>query len=265
MSKELAKKAKNEIISSGYSTESTGFEDMDRSELSIPYLVLLQAMSPQVQPGVDRVDGAEAGFLMNTLTQEVTPGNVGVHVVPLLREHMFVEYAPREAGGGVVSRRLPSDPMVRKLRSEQGRFGKLKTPTGNELTETFYLYCGVLENPEDDFFSGLVLISFTSTKIKAYQNIMTRLRSSSIVLEDGSRVSPPLWANRLHITTMQQKNNHGTFFNFKIAPSEGTIANSLIAPDSPLIGEAESFIAQISEGRSESNETAPEDSDDAPY
>ena len=265
MSKDLAKEEKNEIALSGYKTDNTGFEDMDRSELAIPYVILLQAMSPQVQPGVDRVEGAEAGYLMNTLTQEATPGNVGIHIVPLMREHMFVEYAPREAGGGVVSRRLPSDPLVRQLRSEQGRFGKLKSPTGNEITETFYLYCGVLENTDDEFFSGIVLVSFTSTKIKAYQNIMTRLRSNSIVLEDGSRVSPPLWANRLHLTTVQQKNNHGTFFNFKILPSEGTLRDSIISPDSPLLVEAESFISQISDGKAAAESAPSDDSDDSPY
>jgi len=238
----------NALTVGSYGTNAqAGFDDMDRAELAIPYIVLLQALSPQVN-GEDAIDGAKAGCLFNTLTEEVIPGPVGLHCVPLVRQHVFVEYAAREAGGGLVARRQPGDNLVRQLRAEQGRFGKLKTPAGNELVETFYLYVGLLEDPQDTVFSGLALISFTSTKIKKYQNIITRLRSNRIVLADGSTESPPLFANRIHITTVQEKNNHGTFANFKIQPSFGTLSDSLVAADSPLIAQAERFIADLSDG-----------------
>ena len=225
-------------VSGGYGNAGAGFDNMDRSELSIPYLNLLQPMSPQLQ----ELEDAKAGEILNTLTEETTKNLL---IVPIHREHHFVEYAPRSAGGGVIARRSANDPAVQQLRAEQGRFGKLTTREGNELIETFYLYVGILDEPEDQFFSGMAIIPFTSTKIKVYQKMMTRLRSSRVEVEPGVFETPPLYANLLLLGTAQEKNKHGTFFNYKITPALGDVRSSLIAPDSPLIEEAEKLVKSV--------------------
>ena len=46
---------------------NVGFEDLTQQDVAIPFFVLLQKMSPQL----DSVEGAKAGQVFNTVTEEV--------------------------------------------------------------------------------------------------------------------------------------------------------------------------------------------------
>ena len=61
----------------------TGLEEMTSDDLAIPFIRVLQAMSPQVNKRApEYVDGAEVGMLFNTVTNSVYDGEKGVEIVP---------------------------------------------------------------------------------------------------------------------------------------------------------------------------------------
>ena len=223
----------------------SGWEGTSNEDFAIPWLAILQAGSPKVKKkGAEYIDGAEEGMLYNTATGEIFNGDDGVQVVPCFTEHVFIEWKNKKTdGGGFVGvHQLDSD-VVATARAASTEFGKFHVPVegGNphDLVETFVVYAVLLDAAGD--IVGPCMISCSSTKIKAYKSIMTPLRQV--------KGRPPLFAFRLKITTVPEKNAHGEFYNFKIVPASGSAAESLIDPTSELFTVAKAFKEQVASGK----------------
>ena len=75
-----------------------GLEDTTADDYAIPFLRILQPLSPQV---VDKtVEGAEAGDIIETATDELY---TEVDLIPCVYQRRFVQWKPRERGGGFVA------------------------------------------------------------------------------------------------------------------------------------------------------------------
>ena len=78
-----------------------GRESMSITDMALPYLLILQSLSPQVKKSSpQRVDGAEEGDIFNTVTQELFASEDGINVIPCAFQKAWVEWAPRDSGGG---------------------------------------------------------------------------------------------------------------------------------------------------------------------
>lgn len=227
-----------------YGKDATaGYEDTTAADYAIPFLSVLQTNSPQVEKGDERIKGAEAGHLFNTVSQELIDGAAGVIFVPCMTAHTFVEWKPRDQGGGYVGVHEINSDLVKACQAESTEFGKLTTDEGTQLVETFMLY-GLLLRDFNALEFEMTMISFSSTKIKKYRQIMYRMRMTPGV---------PLFANRLRITTVPEKNNKGSFWNFKIEPAAESMKASLLPPMvgddvNPLLLAAKMFRDQVKAG-----------------
>jgi hypothetical protein len=201
-----------------------GFEGTTHEDYAMPFLNLLQALSPEVgAEGEDaQVEGAKPGMLINSVTKELYDGKEGVVFVPVTTTHNYVEWRPRESGGGIVGRHEIGSELVEACKKSAEKFGSYKTDEGNDLIETFCMIGYTLESEDATEPKDIVVVPFTSTKIKVYKRIMQMLRTY--------KGRPPLFANRLRITSVAEKNNHGAFFNFDIKPVQGGVGPSLIPP-----------------------------------
>lgn len=239
----VAKPAKGGALASfDYGEDSgAGFEGQDASHLSIPFLALLQSNSPQVTAEDSTL---KAGMLYNTVTEEAFKGSEGVEFIPACVDHVFVEWVPRSKGGGggagfvgvhQVDSEIVMAAKARPRLADQKR-SVLLTEDGNELVETFYMY-GVLVD-SDGNQAGLAVLSFTSTKIKVYRNYSTKI-SLFNWKKAGMPARPPLFANRVRVTTVKQSNTQGDFYNLVLTPAvDGDVAKSMLPPDSPLLAAA---------------------------
>src|SRR5690606_39209842 len=116
-------------------------------------------LSPQVdEDGPAYVQGAKKGMIINSVTEELYPGDPGVLFLPVHREHRFVEWVPRDQGGGFVASHEPTDPMIIEAR-KGGGFGKLESPEGNDIVETFYVFGLVVD---EDGLGIPAVVSFSS-------------------------------------------------------------------------------------------------------
>ena len=79
---------------------SDGLDNLSAADFAIPYLVILQKMSPQLD-----THDVKAGQIWNTVTEK---GVDSIHVVPCAYTRNFVEWVPREQGGGLVAARSAS-------------------------------------------------------------------------------------------------------------------------------------------------------------
>lgn len=243
----VAQTKKHEVAVPSYGEfEGTGYEGTSQDDYAIPYLNVLQGLSPEVgAEGEDsKVEGAAAGMMINSVTKQLIQRDPGLVFVPVTTEHAYVEWRPRESGGGIVGRHLRDSEVVRAAKTEYD-FGAYKTEGGNDLIETFYMFGYELDDVDAAEPGGALVISFWSTKIKVYKGIMQTLRTF--------KGKPPLFANRLRITTVAQKNAQGNFFNFKINPVNGGVGESLIPPTlndatHPLILHGKVLFDQIRSG-----------------
>lgn len=206
--------------STGVSTlagdDAAGFEGMTQEDFNIPFLVILQKGSKQVdEDSGSRIEGAKAGMFYNTVTGELYDGKAGIRFIPCHRDHQFVEWIPRDDGGGFVGTFKPEDPRVVALRADQGKFGKLTIVNDgdeHDLVETFYVF-GILL--KEDGSQEYVVLSFSSTQIKAYKNWMTTARNQT-VMEGNRRITVPLFGHVYRITTIPQENKKGSWQGFRI-------------------------------------------------
>ena len=230
-----------------------GFEDTTIADLSIPFLALLQSLSPQVED--QTIEGCKAGDLLNTVTGEIV--KQPFIVIPVYKEEAWVRWVPRNQGGGLKGRYEPDSPEVLKLIKDNGgsrippkgsdkKTIPFKDEDGNDVIETHYVYCLVL-GEDKRTVEGYIVVPFSSTKIKPYKDWLTAMYTQ--------KGRPPMFANRAAIETTKQKSEGGSYFNFLIKPAFNTWRESLIDPrsDMPLLQEAKEFAEMIENGLARPN------------
>ena len=79
-------------------------EVLGRDDISIPYLRILQQLSPQVdEDDPAYIEGAKPGMIVNTLTGDLYEKGEGFLFVPCAYKVSYVEWVPRREGGGLVA------------------------------------------------------------------------------------------------------------------------------------------------------------------
>lgn len=220
-----------------------GFENQTSDDYSIPFLQILQALSPQLQEN----DSLRQGMILNTVTGEVWDGKKGIAFVPATTQHVYVEWKPRDQGGGFVGIHEVNSDIVNHARAASSEYGKYNTPDGNELIETFYVYGIAID---DDGNASEAVLAFSSTKIKKYKGWMTKAKTIQIPLPDGRRIPAPLFAHRYRLKTVSEKNNKGQFFNWDAITFDGENAQQArLLPDDPLFQSAVNIKSMIEQGK----------------
>lgn len=219
-----------------------GLTGLGSEFFQMPYLTLLQILSPEVSGSPEElVDDAKAGDFFNTVTGSVTRGSQGVIIQPVHVKQTFVEWVPREDGGGKVGEHNADSAIVLAAKARATEWNDIRTEDGNSLEQTFYMLalvheCGLDPNPQP------AMISFTSTKIRVLKQLLSRLS-----LLCGGKV--PLYANLVTMYSVHEKNSAGQpFHNVAFRPALGkTYTDSLIDPTSSAFAVAkqlrESFVA----------------------
>lgn len=232
-----------------------GFENQSSDDYSIPFLQILQGLSPILQ----QRDDLKQGMIFNTVTGEAFAAKSGVAFVPATTQHQYVEFRPREVGGGFVGAYPVNDPMVLAAIAASKEFGKYTTPEGNELNETFYVY-GVAVT--DDGQQMDAVIGFTSSKIKKYKTWMTKAKTIQIPLPDGRRIPAPLFSHRYRLTTVVEKNPKGSFSNWDITfDGENAVAARLL-PSDPLFQQAVAIKGLLDSGKARAAHESVQTGDD---
>lgn len=217
-----------------------GFENQTTADISIPFLAIVQDLSPQLDKDDEKyIEGAEKGSLFNTVSGELYPD--GIIVVPVVTEEVFIEWVPQDLGGGFVQLYDRMDPMVLELTNNHRNVIGIKTANGNpdnrnDLVQTFQMYCLVIDTADATDSATPIVVSCTSSKIKPYRDLMNQTRCI--------KGNPPLFFNRIKITTRIEtsKKNGKKYSNFVFEPATGgTLRENLMSasgPQLPLLREA---------------------------
>ena len=178
-------------------------------EMQIPFIRALQALSPQLnKKKPEYIDGAEQGDLFNTVTGQVWEGEAGVTIIPCYQVTKYLEFTPRDMGGGFRGEISPTNPVLQQT-TRQG--SKELLPTGNELVKSDQHYCLVLDG-EGSFQPAV--IDMKSTQLKVSRRWKTQIAMQKIKHpKTGQMITPPLFATEWKITTVEESNDQGSWFN----------------------------------------------------
>lgn len=247
---DVAVDQKNELAVGGFEDYAgSGFENTSQDDYSIPFIGILQALSPQVQEN----DALRPGMIVNTVTGDVYESKTGFSFVPVTTLHNVVEFRPRDTGGGFVGVHDINSPVVVAAKNASTEYGSWKTPEGNELIETFNLYGMLIDNEGN---GCEVVLAFSGSKIKKYKGFLTKAKMIQFQRADGSRFPAPLFAHRYRFTTVLEKNTKGNFFNWNIAFDGEDARAARLSPDSTLVQRAVSFQQLLADGLAQANYTA---------
>jgi hypothetical protein len=201
----------------------------------LPFINVLQSKSPQVEEKT--VKGAEPGMFFNTVTNELYEELI---FIPASREHVMLEFVPRDNGGGFRGKHAYDSDFVQKTLADReakvgskGRVGKIplsgRGEKGNEeteMSETFTVF-GVLLTPDGKQVVGPVAIPFRSKKIKPYKKWRSAQNTYLHPTPDGGRVRPPFWSHVVRLKTwLDPSSPKGKFFNITFEPAfEGEVVD----------------------------------------
>lgn len=203
-----------------------GFETVDTSDLKIPIIGVLQTNSPQCNSRTGIPD-AKAGDFYIDVNQTLISGEEGFEFIIADVRHVFVEWKPRESGGGLVDV-YPAGSDKFMWASKNNKIGEklLHPKSGNVIVETYYMHILMMQNGDP---IGQFLLPLSSTKIDAYRRLMTQV---SMFLH--GKKSIPRYAFVFKATTVPRKNAKGEFYGIQFTPANTDLANSLLAPTSEL-------------------------------
>tara|TARA_R100001230_G_C5683394_1_gene191230 strand:+ start:1774 stop:2556 length:783 start_codon:yes stop_codon:yes gene_type:complete len=211
--------------------------DYETSELQIPFIRLIQAMSPQIKKSDPSfIVDASQGDIFNTVTGQFWDGEEGITVVPCYQETKYLKFKPRETGGGFLGELSKSDPDIAKA---ERTGAKEILPDGNELVKSDQHYCLILD---DSGLPGFGIVDMKSSSLRVSKLWKTLIKMLTIQHpKTGEIISPPLFGTQWKLSAFEDSNDQGTWFNWKVD-------NAGIVEDEELLQAAINFRKSIMSG-----------------
>jgi len=195
----------------------TGLEDTTTEDFAIPFIRVLQPMSPQLQKqNGGYVVGASAGDLYNTVTGEFHDGEKGILIVPCAYNKKYIEWIPREKGGGLVNASHDISILSKCIKDPESR--RSYTPEGNEIVETAQFFVLVLDGASPQ----QAVVTFTSTQLGVSRKWLTMLRMARVQNSKGDSVEAPMFAYTYRLTTTTQSNDKGSWNGYSVNQESAT-------------------------------------------
>ena len=245
-----------------------GLESVSAQDLSIPYLRILAQLSPQVNKRDGAyVQGAEAGMIYNTVENAVYSGEDGVLVIPCYYRRVYVEWKPREKGGGYVGT-YGVDDLIAKTTYKDDR-GNDILPNGNLLSNTAEFYVLMLDR---DGSPRRCLITMTSTQLKKARKWLTQMQTNTARGKNGNMFVMPMMSHVYTLSTVEERNDKGSWFGWEVSKSH--ILDIKLPDDASLFEMAVAFSKSVKAGevkvKQEGDDhghaaAAPVDDFDAPF
>ena len=222
-----------------------GFENVSQNDLGIPFLGIIQSNSPQfdvTKPkyAERRIEGCKPGDIFNTLTKTVLPQPVVF--LPCGYQKLFVEWVPREKGGGMV--KIHRDEAILLETSKGGREGKQDVlKNGNLIATTCYFY-GLVQvdgqwKTADKF--NQVVIGMTSTALRTARGWLNLMSAIKLQGPNG-KFTPPFYSHTYKLTTALEQKSDNAWFGWQVTMNA-------INNDRVLVDEGRSISKLVAQGK----------------
>jgi hypothetical protein len=191
--KDVVKKQNTELTTNiNFETDAeAGFEQTDSKDFKMPFLRIIQKGSPEKDDADPKyIEGAKEGQLLNVRTKMLYDE---VNVVPVFYLKKYVEYIPRESGGGFQADYDLEDPIVKKMISNcsgQKNRGHYILSNGNELIRCGYFPCLQIT----EYGIDQIIICVKSTGFTFAQDFLAIMRSHKMQRDNGVYFTPSFFS-----------------------------------------------------------------------
>lgn len=189
-----------------------GLEEVTSEDVQIPFLRVLQALSPQIKKSDSAyIKGAEQGGIFNTVTKKFWSGDDGVLVIPTYFQKKLLEFVPRSEGGGFVGEINPKN--LPKIVKENGME---MLENGNELVRTAQHYVKIVH---DDGTLENAIVDMKKTQLKKSREWVSIMGMFKYPKEAGQNLvgkTMDSWYNMFKLTTVEESNDKGSWYTWKI-------------------------------------------------
>ena len=221
-----------------------GMEGADKSSFAIPFITMLQGLSPQLET----VDGAKPGLFINTITNELYSE---VLVVPCAYQRRFLRWAPRSSGGGYKGEFNPIEVetgTLPGLKQIQGAylmdvpegapaFDPKGLPLYDHLSDTRNHFV-LAKNASGGWQPAL--ISLSSTQIRKSKRWMSLIQGVEMEA-NGRRFNPPSFSSVYALKPVKEENAKGSWWGIEI----GRVG---FVEDGELYAKAKAFHSSVASG-----------------
>ena len=189
-----------------------GLEEVTSEDVQIPFLRVLQALSPQIKKSDPAyIKGAEQGGIFNTVTKKFWSGDEGVLVIPVHFQKKLLEFVPRSEGGGFVGEINPKN--LPKIVKENGME---MLENGNELVRTAQHYVKIVHE-----YCTLekAIVDMKKTQLKKSREWVSIMGMFKYPKEAGQNLvgkTMDSWYNIYRLTTVEESNDKGSWYTWKI-------------------------------------------------
>ena len=222
-----------------FSDAGKGTKNADKDSFAIPFLSILQPLSPQITDGIE---GAKAGLFINSVTGEMTDV---VQMIPVAFHRAFLRWQPREKGGGYKGEFSPVDVETGNVeglvKGDDGRYyvGGTNPKEHDTLKDTRSHF--VLMVKADGSWSQ-ALVSMSSTQIKKSKRWLSQIQGLQMTGPGGQKFNPPSFSHLYEAKGVKEQNDQGVWFGWDMKLVG-------LVTDGAMYAAAKAFHAQILSGQ----------------
>ena len=230
-------------------------ESMSKDDMSIPFLQILQSLSPQCTKGEPEfIKGSEPSDLLDTVTQKLIKTRddddnavMGARILPIHYKRSFIEWVPRNQGGGIVNEWSVEEGLsIITQRNESNQDiiqqgSPLGTP-GNQLNDTHTHFVFLIK--EDGTYEPMIL-TMASTQIKPSKDLNNMV--SKHVLPNGGKAAR--FFGIYGVTTQRKSNDQGSWYIWKFEKVSDVLTENLM----DMYRDAKTFVEGIMAGENKAD------------
>lgn len=226
-------------------TGVTGMENVTQEDLGIPFLTILQKGNPQVDKdhkdyATKKIDDAEVGDIMNTVANAVVcKCGDELDFVPCTFQKLFMEWTPREKGGGIVKAHTDASILNECQRNEKGQ-DVLRS--GNIVVTTAYFYGIMLQDGQ----RVPCIIGLSSTQLKKSKQWLNMITTLKLISPSGQRYTPPMFSHTYKLSTATEHNEKGSWRGW-------VIKTGPMVTDAVLIADSMAYAKRATQVRAQLN------------
>lgn len=232
-----------DVMESMESMAGEGHDNATREDLAIPFLGILQSLSPQVNKNKgEYIEGAEAGMIFNNVTGALYSGETGVLVVPVAYTRSITEWNTRDDGGGFVADHGTNEDILRTCtRDDRNRD---ITPDGTEVVKAGMHFVYLVDGETGAFEQAI--ISMAKTQRKKSKKWLSTMAARQLPRSSGQGTfNPPSFGVCYRLTTIPESNDQGDWYGW-------SFKEECLTPELPggadILAAAKQFRDQIAKG-----------------
>ena len=245
-----------------YASAGEGLENVGAEDMQIPFLRILQPLSPQLNKQDSKyIKGASGGDLFNTVTGQFWDSEEGVSVIPCAYQMKYLEFQLRENGGGFMGELDPNSPDIR---STERNGANEMLPSGNELVRSAQFLVLAFG---DDGIPQQMICDMKKTQMKIAKQWNTRRAGMKLVHPEKGLFTPPMWATVWKLTSVQESNDKGSWFNYQIAQGDvNEVSSDILVQARDLYNQFKKGEIKTAAGTAEEmNQSASDEGDEIPF